>query len=192
MNSIKVTTMEPRALIINDREELSRKVSALKELGNVIVLTQGAYDMIHTGHLRYLEKAKYHGDILIVAIDTDELVKHRKGEDRPFDPEDERFETISRLRGVDIIISKTLQEDKHDIIKLIHPDVFIISRSTGEEIQADIEEFGKMCGEVINLEPQSSNSTTAKFRKLRSGHFKGLKEAINKLFDNYLETGGKK
>ena len=189
MNALKVNTVESRSMFITDRQELKRKVDALRELGNKIVLTQGAYDMIHTGHLRYLEKAKSQGDVLIVAIDTDELVKARKGEDRPFDPEVERFETISRLRGVDIVVPKTLQEDKHDIIKLINPDIFVISRSTGPEIQKDEEEFGAMCGGVVNLEPQSSNSTTAKFRKLKAGHGKELKEKLNGVIDEFINGG---
>ena len=128
-------------------------------------------------------KGKALADILIVAVDTDELTRDRKGADRPFDPEGERILTISGLRPVDIVVTKTLNEHKHYLLKIIQPDFFVISKSTGDEIQNDIDEFGSMVGEVVNFEPQSSNSTTAKFRKLKKGAFEEFRTELDALTD---------
>ena len=63
--------------LINDQDKLKATVESLKTLGMKIVLTQGVYDLIHEGHAAYLEKARSYGDILIVAVDSDELTRIR-------------------------------------------------------------------------------------------------------------------
>lgn len=183
---INSQVVKSQALFIDDRDELRRKIEALKELGLKISFTQGVFDMFHTGHSRYLDEAKHHGDWLIVAVDTDELVKSRKGPDRPFDPETERFEVVRSLRSVDIVVPKTVSEHQHDLLKLIHPDVFVISMSTGPEIQADTREFETMCGKVVNLERRSSTTTTAKLLKLKKDSGLELKNLIDEVIDDYL------
>lgn len=187
MNNVIKKIAEDSAIFVKDREELKRKVNALKELGVKISFTQGVFDMYHTGHLRYLYKAKEQGDFLIVAVDTDALVRERKGPDRPFDSEDERFETIMALRPVDLVVPKDVGEHPHDLLKLIRPDVFVISMSTGPEIQDDIKKFEEMCGEVVNLPRQSSTTTTAKLLRLKKDSGKELGQKIVDVIDNYLK-----
>jgi cytidyltransferase-like protein len=183
---MKLTQHSSRAMVLGeDKEKLEEIIAAAKTFGWKIAFTQGTWDMIHSGHFMYLEKAKDLADILIVAVDTDELTRDRKGEDRPFDPEEERILTISGLRPVDIVVTKTLGEHKHDLLKIIKPDFFVISKTTGDEIQKDVEEFGPFVGEVKNFEPQSSNSTTAKFRKLKKGAFDEFKAELDVLIERF-------
>ena len=173
-----------RAEIIESHKRLAEIVQAYKTLGQRIAFTQGTWDMFHEGHGDYLEKARLSADLLIVAVDSDELTRERKGPDRPFDPEEGRMSVISLLRPVDFIIKKGVEEHEHDLLKLIRPDVFIISKSTGKEIQKDIKEFEKYAGEVLNLVPQSSNSTTAKFLRLKKGVFEEFEGDLMELLKN--------
>lgn len=187
---MKITQHETRALYIDSKKRLQEVVNALKALGLRIAFTQGTWDMYHSGHFLYLEKGRLAADILIVAVDSDELTRDRKGPSRPFDAEDERKLVIMGLRPVDIVVDKTSGEHKHDLLKIIKPDIFIISRSTGEEIQQDTEEFEQFAGEVMNLPPQSSNSTTAKLRRLKKDtyeEFKGELHALLERFENKIE-----
>lgn len=187
---MKIIRTDLLAPYIPKYEELDQWVKALRIMQQKIVLTQGTWDMFHTGHIRYLEKAKKAGDILIVAVDSDRMTKERKGPQRPFDSEDERIAVIRSLRSVDIVTFKDNNEDKLDTLRVVRPDVFVVSMSTGPEIQEDIEKFKEFAGEVLNLQPQSSTTTTAKFRRLQSdllGEFeKDLLELINK-FKQKLE-----
>jgi rfaE bifunctional protein nucleotidyltransferase chain/domain len=164
---MKLAHNENMAPLIGSHEELARQVKAMKELGQKIVLTQGVWDMVHTGHVRYLEKAKAEGDVLIVGVDSDRMTRLRKGPKRPFDPEEERLCIIRSFRCVDFVILRDNGGDKMDTLKAVKPDVFVISETTGPEIQKEIKKFEKFAAAVVNLEQQSSTTTTAKLRRLQ-------------------------
>jgi len=89
---------------IKTREELKLTVSKARRQGKKIVTTNGCFDILHVGHLRYLQKAKEQGDILIVAINSDESVRAIKGDKRPLIPEDERAEILAALECVDYVM----------------------------------------------------------------------------------------
>lgn len=165
---MKITHTDLIAPYIPDYVELEQIVQALRVMGQKIVLTQGTWDMFHTGHIRYLEKAKQAGDILIVAVDSDRMTKERKGPKRPFDSEEERISVIRSLRSVDFVTFKDNNDDKLDTLRAVRPDVFVVSMSTGPEIQDDLDKFKEFAKEVLNLPQQSSTTTTAKFRRLQS------------------------
>jgi D-beta-D-heptose 7-phosphate kinase/D-beta-D-heptose 1-phosphate adenosyltransferase len=69
------------------REELKKILADHQKTGKKIVFTNGCYDLIHVGHVRYLKEAKSHGDILVVAVNSDSSVRKLKGEKRPLIPE---------------------------------------------------------------------------------------------------------
>ena len=87
-----------------DRSELERKVADARVRGRRIVFANGCFDMLHVGHVRYLEGAKALGDVLVVAVNSDEQVRKQKGEDRPLMPQDQRAEIVSALDAVDFVI----------------------------------------------------------------------------------------
>lgn len=176
---------------IPDYTKLAEKVSALRVLDQKIVLTQGTWDMFHTGHVRYLEEAKKQGDVLVVAVDSDRMTRERKGPKRPFDSEEERLTVIRALRAVDIVTFKDNNDDMLDTLRAVRPDIFVISMTTGPEIQDHIAKFeevdngrgGKV--QVLNLPPQSSTTTTAKMRKLQEGVLEEFEIDLNRLLDNF-------
>lgn len=130
-----------------------------------VVLTQGTYDILHVGHMRYLEASKKQGDILIVGLDSDEKTRQRKGDGRPIVKEEERMEMLCHSRHVDLVIIKKAEFPKWHIIKVIRPDILIVTER-GEYKSEELAELSKLCGEVKALPPQAETSTTAKIRRL--------------------------
>lgn len=90
-------------MIETDRSSLVRRLDAERAAGRTIVLANGCFDLLHVGHVRYLEAAKREGDVLVVAINSDESVRRNKGDGRPLVPETERAEVIAALRCVDYV-----------------------------------------------------------------------------------------
>jgi rfaE bifunctional protein nucleotidyltransferase chain/domain len=88
---------------ILERNRLIARVAIARKHGARIVLANGCFDILHVGHIRYLEGAKGLGDVLVVAINSDEQVRAQKGEGRPFMPERERAEVIAAIRVVDFV-----------------------------------------------------------------------------------------
>ena len=95
-------TMELRK--IYRRKELITHLNNIKKQGNVVVTTNGCFDVLHLGHLRYLQAAKKLGDLLVVAVNSDESVRQLKGQNRPLVPEDERAEMLAGLECVDYVV----------------------------------------------------------------------------------------
>ena len=91
-------------LKIFNRNELATVLQQLKSEGNVVVTTNGCFDVLHLGHLRYLQAARQLGDLLVVAINSDASVRELKGENRPLIPEDERAEMLAGLECVDYVV----------------------------------------------------------------------------------------
>ena len=115
-----------------DRTVLARRLEAERAAGRTIVLANGCFDLIHVGHVRYLEAAKKEGDVLVVAINTDESVRRNKGEGRPFVPQDERAEVLAALRCVDYVTAFG-ETTADDLIRALRPNV----HAKGTEWRAD-------------------------------------------------------
>lgn len=162
---------------IKNKRSLLSLVKTTKSKGLSIVLTSGSWDMLHVGHMRYLKKAKEYGDILIVGVDSDQKIKLRKGKNRPIVHEKERVEMLAHLECVDFIIIKSHREKSNELIRLVSPDVLVVSESTGHSRQK-YEDIKTFCKDLIVLEPQAETSTTAKIRKL---HLNGKKELIENM-----------
>ena len=92
------------AVRILERNRLIARVAIARKNGARVVFANGCFDLLHVGHVRYLEGARRLGDLLVVGINGDEQVRQLKGDDRPFVPERERAETVAALRAVDYVI----------------------------------------------------------------------------------------
>ena len=164
----------------------------LKKNNYKIVLTQGVWDLIHEGHAQYLQKAKALGDVLIVAVDTDEVVKHMKGPSRPIVPEKERVKMISHLKHVDLIVMKESKTDHGKLIRAIKPDILVVSRSTpsnkkGKKFIDEIkEEHAGYCKKIVNLKAQSTTSTSARIRLLTIQGAADLAKELQSVIEGYL------
>ncbi len=104
------------------QEELQDLLDNLKSQNKTIVTTNGCFDILHVGHVRYLKKAKSFGDVLIIALNSDKSIKSIKGPDRPINNENDRAEILNSLYFVDYVV--LFDEDSPmDLLAKIKPDV---------------------------------------------------------------------
>ena len=151
--------------LIASLEEMTRTVTHLKGLGYPIVLTSGSFDLIHLGHVKYLQKAKEFGGILVVGVDSDAKIRRRKGDDRPMVPQDERLELLAHQRPVDMIYLKGDDEERWGLIKAVQPDVLVLTQdhSYSEADQRDLLEF---VGRIEVVPRQASVTTSERIRQM--------------------------
>src|SRR3984885_4497292 len=107
---------------IVSREQLKERVAAWRKAGDSITLSNGCFDLLHVGHVRYLHAAKQLGGRLIVAINSDDSVRALKGDGRPLMPAGERAEILSALADVDAVVIFP-ERDVRALIRELRPDV---------------------------------------------------------------------
>lgn len=120
------------------RDQLAEQLIPEHERGMNVVFTNGVFDLLHLGHLRYLRRARRLGDVLVVGVNSDESTRQLKGPTRPLVPEDERAELLAALDCVDYVTifgEKTAQAT----VKLLRPEVYVkgADYATGEKRQQD-------------------------------------------------------
>lgn len=166
--------------------ELLQKIEEARANGKSIGLVQGSWDLFHLGHLRYILKARDLCDFLVIAMDSDDKIKKRKGNSRPIIPEEERKEFIELLNIADAVVVKAINEPKWGLIKTLKPDVLIAIKDNYTEQQ--IEKLEEICGRVAILPRQSESSTSDKIRKImisdRGKKIEGLEEKITKTIED--------
>ena len=141
-------------------------------------------------YLEGLTRSFQQGDILIVGVDTDELTRKRKGENRPVVPENERLRMLTFLRSVDIVTLRTLPASEEDIDylhKVLRPDVFIMSLSTKDFPVEKETEVKKYVGHVEIFKPQAETSTSARIRHLMIDGVVELEQRISKTVRNFVD-----
>ncbi|MDH7445149.1 D-glycero-beta-D-manno-heptose-7-phosphate kinase [Aquimarina sp. 2201CG14-23] len=109
---------------IKTGKEIKTIVDKLKQENKKIVFTNGCFDILHLGHIKYLERAKQLGDVLIVGVNSDQSVKTIKGENRPINPEYDRTYLLNALKSVDYTVLFN-QSTPYELIKAIEPDVLV-------------------------------------------------------------------
>ncbi len=151
---------------IVDLAFLQREVGAARARGQRIVLTNGAFDLLHVGHVRYLEAAKQFGDVLVVAVNSDASVRRAKGPGRPVVNEAERAELVAALRCVDWV---TVFEDDTvvPIIRALKPDVHAKGTDYREDTVPERDEVVRNGGVVRIAGDPKDHSTTALVQALK-------------------------
>jgi len=152
---------------LNDIKKLREKI---RIENRKVVFTNGCFDIIHKGHVTYLNEAKSLGDHLIVGINSDDSVKRLKGKDRPVNNESDRAFVLDNLKSVDDVLIFN-EDTPYDIIKEIIPDLLVKGGDWKEEdiVGSDIVKMNG--GKVISLQFVNNYSTTnilEKIEKLRS------------------------
>ncbi len=152
---------------IKSLQELQRIVSAAKRRGEKIVFTNGCFDLLHLGHLRYLERASSLGDKLIVAVNNDSSVRRLKKNLRPLVPAKERASIVAGLGCVDYVIIFG-QATPLKLIKALKPDLLVKGGDwrkndiVGKEF---VESYG---GKVFSVDFVKAHSTSALIAKIRA------------------------
>lgn len=150
------------------RAELVQRVAEIRRSGGPIILTNGCFDLIHVGHVRYLEGAKALGGYVIVGINSDRQVRQLKGPGRPHIPENERAEIIAAFRSVDAVTifdEPTVEE----LIRAFRPDIH--AKGTDYTVDSVPErEIVRSCGgRVAIVGDPKDHSSTGLIEKLNIG-----------------------
>src|SRR3954470_17078459 len=141
-----------------DREALVRQREEWRREGKTVVFTNGCYDLLHPGHIRLLEQARSLGDILILALNSDDSVRRLKGPTRPVMSEQERAEVAAGLAAVDAIT--VFDEDTpRELIAAVLPDVLVKGADWAHWI-AGREEVEAAGGQVVAVALEAGYSTT--------------------------------
>jgi D-beta-D-heptose 7-phosphate kinase/D-beta-D-heptose 1-phosphate adenosyltransferase len=155
----------PLNKVIFNRRKLVAAVKALKKSGKKIVFTNGCYDLLHAGHVRFLKAAKKMGDVLLLALNSDSSVRRIKGPKRPITPQAERAELMAGLSCVDLVTIFN-EADPLKIIKDVKPDVLVKGGDwpLDKIIGADIVRANG--GKVKNIKYLKGKSTTNIIKKV--------------------------
>ncbi|HSB06370.1 MAG TPA: D-glycero-beta-D-manno-heptose 1-phosphate adenylyltransferase [Thermodesulfobacteriota bacterium] len=144
---------------VKEKEKLQRVLGDLRAKGKRIVFTNGCFDLLHVGHLRYLEKAKALGDLLVVGVNSDSSVQKLKGPERPILPLAERMEILSGFECVDYVISFE-ESTPLELISFLKPTFLVKGGDWTKETTVGREVVEGLGGEVVILPFLEGNSTT--------------------------------
>lgn len=148
------------------RTELNDLLKELREDGKTIVTTNGCFDILHVGHVRYLEKTKTFADVLIVALNSDKSVKSIKGDSRPINNENDRAEVLSGLKSVDYVV--LFDEDSPiDLLLQIKPDVYTKGADYTVETLPEAKPIMDAGGRIEFISFVEGKSTTSIIEKMR-------------------------
>jgi D-glycero-beta-D-manno-heptose 1-phosphate adenylyltransferase len=150
------TSHHPKIL---SRGELQQQVVNWRAAGDRITLTNGCFDILHVGHVRYLHAARELGGKLIVAVNADESVRALKGEGRPVMPAEERAEILASLSDVDAVVIFP-EKDVRAIIREISPDFHAKGTDYTEESVPERNEVEARGGRVIIVGDPKNHSAT--------------------------------
>jgi len=138
----------------------------VRRRGGTVVFTNGVFDLLHPGHIRYLQDARRLGDALIIGLNSDRSVRGNKGPDRPITPERERAEVLLALGCVD---AATIFDEPtpHEIISAIQPDVLVKGADWGPGHIVGRDVVEARGGRVVRMELAPGFSTTSIIGKVR-------------------------
>lgn len=152
--------------MILNRDTAAKLVRELKKQGKKVVFTNGCFDILHIGHLKYLTEAKKQGDILIVGVNSDLSVKKLKGETRPINTEIERAELLCGLKSVDFTVIFD-ELTPIDILGQLKPSVHVKGGDYTKDSLPETEIVEKNGGEVKILSFVEGKSTTNIVKKIQ-------------------------
>jgi D-glycero-beta-D-manno-heptose 1-phosphate adenylyltransferase len=148
---------------IVSRDELRQRVAQWRSAGDRITLTNGCFDLLHVGHVRYLHAAGELGGKLVVAVNGDDSVRALKGEGRPIVPAEERAEILAALADVDAVVIFP-EKDVRAIVREIHPDFHAKGTDYTAETVPERDEVVACGGRVVIVGDPKNHSATAIIR----------------------------
>ncbi|RLB02469.1 MAG: D-glycero-beta-D-manno-heptose 1-phosphate adenylyltransferase [Deltaproteobacteria bacterium] len=156
--------MRPLSSKIKGREELTGVLARLRSEGKRVVFTNGCFDLLHLGHVTYLEEARGLGDLLVVGVNTDESVRRIKGPGRPIVPLEQRMAVLAALEAVDYVVPFG-EDTPYELIKALRPHVLVKGGDWRPE-----EVVGQDLVEEVRIVPYREGfSTTGLIEKIKKG-----------------------
>jgi rfaE bifunctional protein nucleotidyltransferase chain/domain len=149
------------------RDACVAQVREWQAAGEPVVFTNGVFDLLHAGHVRYLATARAEGAHLVVGVNTDETVRAAKGPDRPVHPADERAELLAALAVVDLVVIFP-EPTPADLIDAVQPDVLVKGADWPLDQIVGRETVWARGGRVVRVPTEEGHSTTNLIGKIRS------------------------
>lgn len=148
------------------KKEQKLQLDDLRKTGKTIVFTNGCFDIIHAGHVRYLNQARREGDFLVLGLNSDDSIRRLKGESRPINKLEDRIEVLQGLRSVDMVLPFS-EDTPLELIKTVKPDVLVKGADwSPEEVvgREEVEEYG---GKLVLMPLLKGRSTTGIIESVR-------------------------
>ena len=154
-------------MIADEWQELAPVLAMATTNGKIVAFTNGCFDILHAGHVRYLTAAKKLGDILVVGLNSDDSVRKLKGCGRPVNPSSDRAEVLAGLRAVDHVV--IFEEDTaEEIVRQLHPDIYVKGGDYDIETLEETRLVRSWGGDARAISFVDGYSTTALVRRIRA------------------------
>jgi D-beta-D-heptose 7-phosphate kinase/D-beta-D-heptose 1-phosphate adenosyltransferase len=161
---VRPDTPDPARVLTH--EQARGFVAHARADGRRIVFTNGVFDLLHPGHVRYLRDARALGDCLVVGLNADASVRRNKGEERPITAQQERAEVLAALASVDAVV--IFDEDTPaEIIRLVQPDVLVKGADWAADAIVGRDTVEARGGRVVRVPVEQGYSTTAIVERIR-------------------------
>ena len=154
-----------------DRMKISEIVTSLKAKGKKIVFTNGCFDILHVGHVRYLKEAKALGDILILGLNSDCSVKSLKGLNRPINNESDRAEVLSALKAIDYVVIFD-EKTAENIVAEVKPDIYAKGGDYSIDTLPEAKIVAEHGGKTVLLQLVDGKSSTNIINKCKENNLK--------------------
>ncbi len=153
--------------MVLSRGDAVAHLEGLRRRGMRVVFTNGVFDLLHPGHLRYLQEARRLGDVLVVGLNSDRSVRAlSKGDDRPINAEDDRAELLSALACVDLVV--IFDEDTpHALVSALQPDILVKGADWGADHIVGRDVVEARGGQVVRIPVVEGYSTTKLIERIK-------------------------
>lgn len=160
---------DPAVTRVLTPEEIVRLVGRWRADGKIVVFTNGVFDLLHPGHVRYLQQARTLGDALVVGVNGDESVRRNKGAGRPITPQEERAELLAALACVDAVVIFG-EDTPAEIVRTVQPDILVKGADWAADQIVGRDTVEARGGRVERIPVEQGHSTTRIVEKIRSGN----------------------
>ena len=157
----------PGAARVMNHDAIAGFVADQRGAGRRIVFTNGVFDLLHPGHVRYLQEARALGELLIVGLNADASVRRNKGPERPINSQDERAEVLAALDCVDAVVIFG-EDTPADIIRLVQPDILVKGADWAADAIVGRDTVEARGGRVVRVAVAEGYSTTAIVERIKN------------------------
>lgn len=151
-----------------NRDQAAQIAGQMKNQGKKVVFTNGCFDILHAGHVRYLQAARAEGDCLIVGLNSDASVRKLKGPERPLNHQDDRAEVLGGLAAVDFVLIFD-EPTAEALIRQIRPDIYVKGGDYSLERLPEANIVAEYGGKTVLIPEVPGRSTTNLIRKINQG-----------------------